>query len=186
VLYGSMANEEACRRVANLMEDAIRRSPEKMDLQFALANVQILQGNYQQAETVFRKIYEKDKESASSANNLAWLLTIQDDKASEALTLVNGVIDLSGPLPTLLDTRGMARMALGQVNPAIEDLEEATNSGPTADRYFHLAQAYLRANRLRDAKEALREANALGLDEKKIHPMERKGYRQLLSEIPGT
>ena len=98
--------------------------------------------------------------------------------------LVDRAIELSGPLPMLLDTRATARMALGQVDAAIEDLEEATNSGPSATRYFHLAQAYRKANRPGDAREALREAKALGLDEGSLHPMERKGYHQLLGELP--
>ena len=185
VLYASMAGEEACRRVAGRLEEAIRRSPEKVPLQFDLANVEILQGKYPQAEAIFRKIYDQDKENAESANNLAWLLTIQDGKASEALALIDRAIELSGSLPSLLDTRATARMALGQVDAAVEDLEEATNSGPSPTRYFHLAQAYLKANKPREAREALREANALGLEESKLHPMERAGYRQLLGELPG-
>jgi predicted Zn-dependent protease len=184
VLYASMAGEEACRRVASRMEEAIARAPDKIALRFDLANVEILQGKYPQAEAIFRKIYDQDRENAASANNLAWLLTIQDGKASEALALVDRAIELSGPLPMLLDTRATARMALGQVDAAIEDLEEATNSGPSAGRYFHLAQAHLKAGRPGDAREALREANALGLDEDTLHPIERKGYRQLLGELP--
>ena len=185
VLYASMAGEEACRRVADHLEDAIQRNPDKVPLQFDLANVEILQGKFPQAEAIFRKIFEKDKENASSANNLAWLLAIQDGKASEALGLIDQAIQISGQLPMLLDTRATARLALGQVDAAVEDLEEATNSGPSPTRYFHLAQAYLKANKSREAREALREANVLGLEESKLHPTERNGYRQLLSELPG-
>lgn len=184
VLYASMADPEACRRVAARLEEAIRRSPGIIQLQFDLANVQILLGKYQDAEVVFRRIYEKDKENASSANNLAWLLTMQDGKASEAITLVDQAISFAGPLPMLLDTRAMARMALGQFDAAIEDLEESTNSGPSATHYFHLAQAYLKAGRRDDAREALREANVLGLEEGSVHPIERKDYQLLIGELP--
>ena len=76
-------------------------------------------------------------------------------------------------------------MALGQVDPAIEDFEEATTSGPSATRFFHLAQAFQRLNRTREAKEALQEAKVLGLDEATLHPMERTGYRQLMSDLAG-
>jgi tetratricopeptide (TPR) repeat protein len=185
VLYASMPDKEVCQRVAKHMEDAIQRAPDKVALQFDLANVQILQGKYQEAEVIFRKVYDQHKENMASANNLAWLLAIQDGKASEALTLVNQAIDLFGPVPTLLDTRGVARMALGQVAPAIEDFEEATTSGPTANRYFHLAQAYQRLNRTREAKEALREATTLGLDEATLYPIERESYLQLQKDLTG-
>ena len=70
VLYASMPDEKSCQRVAARMEDAIRRAPEKDALRFDLANVQILRGKYQEAEVIFRKIYEKDKENTGSANNL--------------------------------------------------------------------------------------------------------------------
>jgi len=184
VLYASMPGDETCQRVAGQMEDAIRRAPEKAALRFGLANVQILQGKYQQAEAIFRRIYDEDRENAASANNLAWLLAIQDGRASEAVTLVDRAIELSGPLPMLLDTRGVARIAVGQDDAAIDDLKEATSSGPTAERYFHLALAYLKVNRPKDAREALREANVLGLDEAKLHPRERKEYGRLLGELP--
>ena len=185
VLYASMAGEEACRRVSAQLENAILRSPEKVQLQFDLANVQILRGNFREAEAVFRRIYKKDKENSASANNLAWLLSLQDGKASEAIALVDQAISLSGPLPMLLDTRGMARIAVGLGDAAIEDLEEATNSGPTSQRYFHLALAYSKANRPKEAREALREANVLGLDESKLHPSDRKEYGRLLGELSG-
>ena len=185
ILYASKLDEGASRRVSDHIEEAIRRSPEKVQLAFDLANVQIIRGDYLAAEAVFRRIYEKDKENSASANNLAWLLTLQDGKASEAITLIDRALELSGPLPMLLDTRGMARLASDQTVAAIEDLEEATNTGPTAGRYFHLALAYQKANRPKDAKEAFQEAKVLGLDEAKLHPNERKEYAKLAGESQG-
>jgi hypothetical protein len=74
-------------------------------------------------------------------------------------------------------------MALGQNDAAVEDFQESTNSGPSASRYLHLAQAYMRVSRPKDAKEALQEAKVLGLNENTLHPMERKAYSQLLAEL---
>jgi cellulose synthase operon protein C len=183
VLYASMAGEDACRRVVGRMEEAIRKAPENAQLRFDLANVRILLGDYRDAEATFRQIYEKDKDNAASANNLAWLLSIQDGKVGEAIALIDDAIKLAGPMPSLLDTRGMASFAAGKVDAAVGDLEDATVSGPTPTRFFHLAQAYLAANRAKEAKEAMQEAKTLGLDEAKLHPRERKEFSRLLVEL---
>ena len=183
VLHDCMAGEDACRRVVGRLEAATAKAPSNAQLRFDLANVRVLLGDLRGAEKVYRALYEKDPENYASANNLAWLLSLQEGKADEAIALIDKTIDLAGPLPTLLDTRGMARSAAGQVAAAIEDLEDATESGPSPTRFFHLARVYLMAKRPKDARAALQEATTLGLDQAKLHPIDRKALDRLVGEL---
>ena len=72
---------------------------------------------------------------------------------------------------------------LGRPAPALEDLRQALAEGPTAAKYFHLAQAQERARNARAADDALRRANALGLKSADLHPLERKAYDRLMSDL---
>ena len=74
-------------------------------------------------------------------------------------------------------------LAYGQFN-AVKDMEEAVAVGPAADKYLHLARAYALAGRRDEARKALREAEAAGLDPGSLLPLERKGYDELMRLLP--
>ena len=58
------------------------------------------------------------------ANNLAFHLA-KPATAAEAGKLIDSAIEELGPLPDLLDTRGLVRLAGGDKAGAVEDLREA-------------------------------------------------------------
>ena len=119
-----------------------------------------------------------------SLNNLAWLMALREDKPSgEALHLINLAIKRKGPLPELLDTRGIVYLKSGDVKHAIEDLKQAVTGAPTAAKYFHLAQAYLAAKQKDEAKENLVKAIAAGLTPEGLHPLEAAAHRQVLDAL---
>ena len=60
------------------------------------------------------------------------------EKAGEAIKLVGQAIELEGETPDLLDTRGIAQLALNRPDQATRDLEDAISVSPTPDKYFHL------------------------------------------------
>ena len=67
----------------------------------------------------------------------------------------------------------------GRVDLALKDLQEAVAIGPTAYRYFHLAQARLTAKDRKGALQARERYQSLKLDEKTLHPLERPVYRKV-------
>ena len=94
-------------------------------------------------------------------NNLAWMIAIkQEGKGAEALQMLDRAIDVAGPPRPLLDTRAVIHMKMGRSDLAISDLEAAIADNPIAPMYFHLAQAFLMANRRDDAQAALQDAIA--------------------------
>ncbi len=123
-------------------------------------------------------------------NNLAWLLALQDGgNKKDALEYINRAIDLkNGPLLDFLDTRGIVYLAAGETQLAITDFEKAVAGNPSPPRYFHLAEAYLKANKVAEAKKNWRAANIKAADIKQLqksglHPLEQKTYNKLRSEL---
>ena len=183
ILFAANLSEEDSRRVADRIEAATKAAPDEVSLSFAMANARMLQGRNEEAEAIFRRIFERNKTNASPLNNLAWLLAMRDGKASEALETIDRAIAINGASPEFLDTRGMIHLAMGRGDLATKELEDSIAVAPSTDNYFHLAQAYLVAKRNREAAEALQEARNLGLKPEMLHPFERRAYDQLVASL---
>ena len=120
---------------------------------------------------------------SSRSITLPGLLALRNEKGNGALDLINRAIARRGPIAELLDTRGVVYMMMGDTRHAIEDLERATTLDPTGPKYFHLAQAYLRAGDKTAAEQSLAKARAKGLKPENLHPLEVTAYQQLLTEL---
>jgi Flp pilus assembly protein TadD len=93
-------------------------------------------------------------------------------------------MDAEGPDPTLLDTRGIVYLNLGQVDPALKDLEEAVRADPESpSRRLHLAMAYLAAGRREDASSALQQATRSGLEPARLDPIDRSAHDRLIAAL---
>lgn len=171
-LYGGSPDAELIRKVEARIGAAAKANPKSPTIRFDQANLWLLTGRYDQAESMFRGIHEADRRDVGPLNNLAWLRALLGSPA-EALELVNRAIALGGPIPALLDTRGLAQLAGGKLNEAIADFEEAAPHDESGAIRYHLAAAYRRAGRREDADRALREAKAQGFSPSGTHPLER-------------
>jgi tetratricopeptide (TPR) repeat protein len=181
ILYAAGGDDALFRRVTDRLEEAVRKQPEVLSLQFDLANLYSRQGRYREAEALLRRVQERDQGSEGPLNNLAWVLAAEG-KGEEALPLINRAIALVGPEPGLLDTRALAYIATGQRDLAVKDLQEAIAASPSADKYLHLAQALMPQDR-KAASAAFRKAEALGLDATKLAQFEREAYARLSAQI---
>ena len=150
-----------------------------------LGNLRDRQGKFPEAEELYhRDIDQGEGDKMVSLNNLAWLIALREDKPSgEALDLINLAINRKGPLPELLDTRGIVYLRSGDVKHAIEELKQAVARAPTAAKYFHLAQAYLADKQKDEAKETLVKAIAAGLTPDSLHPLEIRSYQEALDAL---
>ena len=123
-----------------------------------------------------------------ACNNLAWLMALKDGEAKDALIYINRAIDLVGPQPDFLDTRGVIYLHLKQTDDAIRDIETALKAAPKPSKLFHLAQCYLQRNDKTKAKQYLLEAKVKGLDRALLgpdglHPLEQPAYQKLNAEL---
>ncbi|MFO0887988.1 MAG: tetratricopeptide repeat protein [Isosphaeraceae bacterium] len=170
-------------RLAGWIEAASNQKPKSSVLIIALANLRERQGRFQEAEELYRREIEQSGGDVVALNNLAWLMTLRSEKSVPALELINRAIALRGPIPELLDTRGMIYMMAGDTRRAVQDLSRASKLDPTGPKLFHLAQAYLRASNRQDAAQMLAKAQAKGLTPEDLHPLEATAYKKVLNDL---
>lgn len=174
-------------RVGVWLAEAIRqdKGAKRPTLPFYLANVRNFQGQYGEAEALYRQVVAADPKNAAALNNLAWLIAINGGKPEEALTLINRSIGLAGEVPDLLDTRGVVYLAQGRPDRAAVDLGKALSLAPSGATQFHLARAYQQAGKKDAARDALKRAGTLGLKPEGLHPLEQRDYKRLVADLGG-
>ena len=150
---------------------------------YQYADVRDQQGHFREAADLLRGIVSGDPRNAVALNNLAWLVALHDGNAAEALRLLRQAVDAVGPVPEVRDTLAVVYLAQGQPDRAVQELQEVVEQQPTASGYFHLAQAYRKANNLPAAKAALAKATDLGLSADRLHALERGAFAQLRDEL---
>jgi Flp pilus assembly protein TadD len=149
----------------------------------ALGNLRERQGRFQEAEDLYLREIKQSGGDVIALNNLAWLMTLRNEKGGRALELINRAIALKGPIPELLDTRGIIYMRAGNIQRAVADLNRASQLDPTGPKLFHLAQAHLQASNRQDATQILAKARAKGLTLEDLHPLEATAYQKILDDL---
>jgi tetratricopeptide (TPR) repeat protein len=178
------ATEPQRRKVENWVREAVHQNPDDVVVNTKLAILRTLQGNYTEAEAIYRWLLEANRDNVEVLNNLAWQLALRNKNSEEALKLVDRAIDIAGPNPTLLDTRAVVLMQLSQGDKAGEVLREAVSSDPDKPiYYFHLARALQMTNSPSEARKALEQSKVLGLMEESVDYLEREAYHKLCLQI---
>jgi cellulose synthase operon protein C len=180
------ATERDFRRVEVLVRDAIAQNPMSGNLLVALADLRDAEGKDGEAQALYRQILIANPRNALALNNLAWLLAFQPGKAAEALELVNRRIEVTGPSASVLDTRGVAYLKLGQAVDAAQSFADSAAQNPMAVYYFHLAEAQKAAGKANEAEKASQKAVELGLKETDLHPLEQADYQKWAAEHKGS
>ena len=118
-------------RRAGSVENELTKMPANAGMLFQLGNIRSLQGRYKEAEALYRDSHARDPNNSGPLANLAWLLARRDGRGTGALEVIARAILLDGPTPDLLDTRGIAYLAMGRSDLAIKDLEDAVAVAPS-------------------------------------------------------
>ena len=179
LIFTGEATPAQVSRVERILNDATLTFGETNSLTLALAELRSIQRRYEDAESLYRKVLEKDPRNVVALNNLAVFLSLRNIKQDEALEKMNQAITIAGPKPTLLDSRASVYLSRGEWQKAIDDLDTAISGKPTATRFFHQAQAYEIGKNKTKAKAAFQKALNLGLKEDALQPLERPAYRKL-------
>ncbi len=184
-LFDARSSTEAQRsRAEAWLMRALQSRPDDLVLLGKLASIRGRQGKYEEAETLYRRILAANKDHLEALNNLAWLIALRGQNTNEAAALATRALDLAGPVPAVLDTYAAVLMRQGFYDRALETLEEAIRVGPAGPiRLFHLALAHQGAKHSDAARQAMRKAEGLGLDEKSVDARERSSYRTLRRDL---
>ena len=180
-----------CSKPVDWFSRARREDPDSVVLELLNAELFDLEGRTADVERAYREILaRKDvggQQAAIVANNLAFHLA-RPETADEATKLIDGAIQELGPHPDLLDTRGMVRLAAGDVRAALTDLEEATLA-PSPLKLLHLATAQVANKQVAAARQSLERAKRQGLVPEHLSAADKGRYDQVeaaLASAPGA
>lgn len=172
-------DKEQSERAEALLKSAIERFHRATPLLILMADLYAGQGRYDEAEKIYREVLGTEPDNAVAMNNLAVMLALKKAELPEALKLINKALEISGPVPQMLDSRATVYMAMGKPAEALKDLETAVADldGPT--QYFHQAHAYLLSGKQTEARNAFEEAKKRKLTRASVQPLEQPVFDQL-------
>jgi Flp pilus assembly protein TadD len=156
VLLSSGIGKEDMRAAEPLLAAAIEEHKDDPNLLAAVGTLRVAQGRSADAVALYRQALRRQPRQVDVLNNLATLLAEQDGQREEALAYVDRAIQLAGPQPGLLDTKGMILVFEGKPVEAVPLLKEAASVFQADPRYlFHLAVAYDRSGDTANARQQL-------------------------------
>ena len=164
------------------MKKALETHKDQPALLANVASIRVLQDRPSEAIELYRQILKQQPNNVEVLNNLATMLAEQPEPENrkEALECIERAIELAGPQPGLLDTKGMALFYDGKPDQALGALQAAAQAPNPDPRYcFHLAVACGRLGQLDKARAALQQARAADLE----HQLLTKKDRQLLADL---
>ena len=155
---------------------AKRIDPGSVIIKLMEAELLTLAAKPEDAEQIYRELLTRSDIDATQkaiiSNNLAFHLA-KPGSTAEAKKLIDAAIDELGPLPDLLDTRGMIRMAAGETQDAVADFSEAVLQ-PSDVKFLHLAWAQFENGDQAAAKSSLEAGRRRGLANSQLSPDDRE------------
>ena len=176
---------ETIARIEDWIVKTRRENPGAAEVAIQAAILEDALGLSEAAERSYRALLADDSISPVQrgvvAANLAWILA-RPESADEAADLVDRAVQTLGPLPDVLDTRALVRLAKGQTNLALDDMREAVIV-PTALKYLHLAAAHVAASDIEAARAAFARSKALGLGNERLDERDVRRIETLESAL---
>jgi tetratricopeptide (TPR) repeat protein len=151
-----------------ISEEVMRDWPGRVDAQLAVATVSLQMGDFDRAETMYRRILEASPRNGPVLNNLANILSEVRGEQLEALRFVERGVEVEPENVHLLDTYGMILLnmptRLADARAALEKCVSLTPAGhPTrAKAELRLALVHARQGDLANAEALMDEATRVG------------------------
>jgi cellulose synthase operon protein C len=177
------------KTVEKWLKAAITKEPKSIPLQLLLVDYDDMNERYDDAMKHYRALIDNtdlnDNQRAVVQNNLAYLLVTRGTPADveKAQSLVDEAIARLGPISSVLDTRGLVRLATGNAKQALDDFRTAVADAPSAVNFFHVALAEEKLGNTAGMDEAFQRAEELKLDTKQLSPGEQQSYKRLHEQL---
>ena len=191
VMKNRLSTTEQFQRLEGFLKSRDGKD-EFIPLALVTADLLSWQGKLEASADQFKEILKRDNNNVIVLNNYAVVLALAGVENKEALLMINKAINAGGPMDAFYDTRGMVHLAGGHPELAVVDFEKSAGENDSAERRFHAAIAYAQMASgaksdaekfLQSAKNSLARADALGLFEHELHPVERTRLEVLRKEL---
>jgi cellulose synthase operon protein C len=124
-----------------------------------LAQLEESRGDWQKAQSLYRKALQVQPDFPAAANNLAYLMLEHNLDTDVALSLAQTARRGLPDVPQAVDTLGWAYDKKGAYGSAVAQLEEAVRRNPQdANFHYHLGEAYAKLGDNSKARVELRRA----------------------------
>lgn len=143
------------------LEAALQQYPDSSELRYDLALLYERQGRLDDLEYQLRQVIEADPRSAHAYNALGYTLADRNLRLDEARTLIERAYALRPDDPAILDSMGWVRFRQGDLDGALQYLEQAWARQPQAEIGAHLGEVLWQRNQRDQAREVWRRARAL-------------------------
>jgi len=176
--------------VSRIVRQGLRDDPENARRLVLEAEMLETQEKFSESIEAYKRLLARDDVPkglrARAANNLAFLVALQDPKPEDlklALKYVNEAIEVMGPLSDILDTRALIYISLGQYSDAVADMQMAVKMNVTPSKYFHLAEAQLGAGDQKGAKATWDLAKQQGFKTDSVPKPEQGKLEQFMKKM---
>ena len=140
-------------------ESIIEKNPKQASAHMMLGTIYDLKKRFDLSEKHYRAALGIQPDFAPAANNLAYLLSIQDKNIDEALEFARKAKEQLPEEPSVMDTLGWVYYKKGLYDSAISEFEDSLEKlpdNPTVN--YHLGMAYYQKGDKTRAKEQLEKA----------------------------
>ncbi len=163
----------------------LERHPDSAQLLVDVGTLFHVQGRFDRAEPLYRRLLDRVPNHVQALNNLALLVSEAHDATAEAESLIDAAIRLSGGSRSSRDSRAIILLNAGQYEPAYDLMRHLIAEAPEASPgfYLHLAYAALRTDRLDEARAAWDQAQP-GLAKQVLLPCEQAMVSALQDQWP--
>jgi tetratricopeptide (TPR) repeat protein len=134
-----------------LLDNAIAKSPDNVDLLFARSLLSDRMGNATKSEQSLRRIIELQPNDSRAYNQLGYALADGPSRHEEALELLERAIEISPDDPAIIDSLAWAQYKLGRYEEALANLQRAYAAFPDPEVAAHLGEVLWAMGRQRDA-----------------------------------
>ena len=175
--------EETLLAMQTAVQEELQQVPDSLFHLHLLEAIYRTRGHYSEAISLNRRMLTLNPRHVVVLNNLAWLLSVVEGQHDEAEELLARAMQTAGPLPDLLDTRGLVRLRQRNFSSAIQDFHDAIAIEDSPLYRLHLAHAYHRSGNSGSARFHLRKAIKEGLSQGRLEQPDAETYEQLTSSL---
>jgi len=145
----------------DLYARALQHSPENLDLLYSYSLAAEKLNRLDITETNMRRILEQDPDNIRALNALGYTLADRTDRYQEALQYISKAYAQEPDDPAIIDSMGWVHFRLGDLDKALEYLQQAWDMSKDSEIGAHLGEVlWMRGERdaARKVWEASREA----------------------------
>ncbi|MBU6277564.1 MAG: tetratricopeptide repeat protein [Planctomycetes bacterium] len=175
VRAAASSDDSVIGRVEGWCRQALRDDPGSVAVASALADLLALADRSDEATALVADLLARDGWSAEDRSRLSLRRAAglaAPATADEALALLEEAEAELGPIPDLLDARGLVLLARGDAEAALSPLGDAALAA-SPEHLLHLATALAADGRRTEAKASIAKARKAGLDGRRLSAADR-------------